>query len=613
MAGRSSISIGFVGLSRFTIRACRSHKLLPVQIPRDRCRRFCAGSEKVTGDGKKGGGRSWGSFAAVGLVSAGLVSAGAVVQSGGYSKAVERAEIVTTSVKRACRSFWVLGKVAVDYKRTIFLHKSTEQYKEELSKCHRRSAEELLRLCKKQAGVYIKAGQHISSLRPVIPAEYTDTLSCLCDKAPQSTLQDVERVFRDDTGMEMKDVFEDFDPVPVGCASLAQVHKARLKQRSTQSQQLPEIVAVKVQHSWMSQHTESDLLAVEYVASVIELLFKGVQVKWILPVFRSNLDTELDFRSECANLKRCAHNFRNDVDIRVPELVEHLCSKRVLTMEFIDGVKIDDRKALVEQGIDPTKVAQSVTKLFGEMIFLHGFVHCDPHPGNMLVQKVTGGRSGRNYNLVVLDHGLYRDISSDSRKIYCSLWEAMVLQDKKKLDEVSREMGVGKYAKLFPLIFTMRSIDSKVRLGDRMSSEERTRVRSELGIPGFTKDDFDLVEIMTFIEKIPRDLLFIIRTQNLVRALCSDLGLLPRERFRIYARLAAEGNVHEHEDLLDSRRLRLSNLLKKWLRGIQFEVHMFVIEVALWLYTIMPRALTIFKYDMDELSPSPAKTVYTGV
>uniref|UniRef100_A0A7S4NHC3 ABC1 atypical kinase-like domain-containing protein n=1 Tax=Guillardia theta TaxID=55529 RepID=A0A7S4NHC3_GUITH len=609
MSHRSPFSTGFVGMLRFPVRACKDQALFHAHTSRHRCRYFSAGGEKANG----GGGKAWKSFAGAGLVSVGLVSAGVIVQSGGYKKAAERVEIVTTSVTRACRSFWVLGKVAVDYKRTIFLYKSTDQYKEELSKCHRRSADELLRLCQKQAGVYIKAGQHISSLRPVIPAEFTDTLSCLCDKAPQSTLQDVERVFRDDIGMEMSDVFEDFDPVPVGCASLAQVHKARLKKRSALPEQFPETVAVKVQHSWMSQHTESDLLAVEVVAAVIELLFKGVQVKWILPVFRSNLDTELDFRSECANLKQCAYNFRNDVDIRVPLLVEHLCSKRVLTMEFIEGVKIDDKEKLIQQGIDPTKVAQSVTKLFGEMIFLHGFVHCDPHPGNMLVQKVTNGRTGRNYNLVVLDHGLYREISSESRKTYCTLWEAMVLQDKRKLDEVSMEMGVGKYAKLFPLIFTMRSIDSKVRLGERMSSEERTRVRSELGIPGFTKDDFDLVEVLTFIEKIPRDLLFIIRTQNLVRALCSDLGLRPRERFRIYARLAAEGNVHEHEDLLDSRRLRFSNLLRKWLRGIQFEVHMFFIEVALWCYTMLPRALTIFKYDMDELVPASAKTVYTGV
>jgi hypothetical protein len=84
-------------------------------------------------------------------------------------------------------------------------------------------------------------------------------------------------------------------------------------------------------------------------------------------------------------------------------------------------------------------------------------------------------------------------------------------------------------ARLSPLIFTMRAIDSRVKLGERMSKEERARVRDTLGVTGFSKDNFQLAQVLHFTERIPRDLLFIIRTQNLVRSLCQDLGFEPRQ------------------------------------------------------------------------------------
>mmetsp|Transcript_6341 Transcript_6341/g.14711 ORF Transcript_6341/g.14711 Transcript_6341/m.14711 type:complete len:288 (-) Transcript_6341:216-1079(-) len=270
-------------------------------------------------------------------------------------------------------------------------------------------------------------------------------------------------------------------------------------------------------------------------------------------------------------------------------------------MEFIDGIKVDDVPRLVESGFDPVDVANAVTNAFGEMIFSHGFVHCDPHPGNLLVRSMPTHRRGhdgeenaaegqksaavnapgrRPLQIVLLDHGLYREIEPELRLAYCKLWEAMVLQDKKMLAEVSVQMGVGDYAALFPIIFTSRSITSSKRLGDKLSKEERRSVAQDLGLRG--EKGFDFRQLLVFVESLPRDLLFIIRTQNLVRALCSDLGYPARRRFRTYARLAANGTLltlsHSGSDPPPSFGLRV----RQWARWFSLEVRMLLLEAGLW-------------------------------
>jgi aarF domain-containing kinase len=241
---------------------------------------------------------------------------------------------------RGGRAALAVVRVAADYKVSLWgLDKGSTQYTQALEDCHSRAAEKVLQLCRTQAGVYIKAGQLLASLRPVVPRQYTDALAQLCDDAPQSLLHDVRRVFREDLGADMEQLFHHIDPEPIGCASLAQVHKAWLKGRDGGAGQM---VAVKVQHAWMSKHTQSDTLVMETAAGILELLFPGVEIRWLIPVFRRNLSSELNFLCEAANMQRCARNFAGDAGVRVPQLFERFTSRRVLTMEFIDGIKVND-------------------------------------------------------------------------------------------------------------------------------------------------------------------------------------------------------------------------------------------------------------------------------
>jgi len=180
--------------------------------------------------------------------------------------------------------------------------------------------------------------------------------------------------------------------------------------------------------------------------------------------------------------------------------------------------------------ISPTKVAKALIELFGEMVFVHGFVHGDPHPGNILVSPQGHGK----FSLVLLDHGIYRELDQKFRLDYCQLWKALILLDTKKILELGEQFGVGKYAKYFPVIFTGRTLESKSALGTQMSSEEQRRLKEDLSSLGM--DD-----ISSFMEALPRDFYVILRTDGLLRSILGNLGAPRHVRLLTYAKCAIHG------------------------------------------------------------------------
>jgi len=176
------------------------------------------------------------------------------------------------------------------------------------------------------------------------------------------------------------------------------------------------------------------------------------------------------------------------------------------------------------------QVAKALIELFGEMVFVHGFVHGDPHPGNILVSPQGHGK----FSLVLLDHGIYRELDQKFRLDYCQLWKALILLDTKKILELGEQFGVGKYAKYFPVIFTGRTLESKSALGTQMSSEEQRRLKEDLSSLGM--DD-----ISSFMEALPRDFYVILRTDGLLRSILGNLGAPRHVRLLTYAKCAIHG------------------------------------------------------------------------
>ena len=221
---------------------------------------------------------------------------------------------------------------------------------------------------------------------------------------------------------------------------------------------------------------EGDLKTIETIVKMVSWLFPAFDFEWILPEFEENLLKELDFRIERKNSERADKFFadNNTKGVYIPKVHKELSSKRILVMEFIDGIKVTNIDGLKKLGLDPKEVTHKIIDLFSDQIFIHGnfnfqskyknyfsyfkyiifflgFVHCDPHPGNILVRKKEDSPE-----IVLLDHGLYRELDDNFRLNYCNLWKAIVLHDKENIEKYSKLLGAGEFSGLFSVMLTFK-------------------------------------------------------------------------------------------------------------------------------------------------------------
>ncbi|CAG8739412.1 17069_t:CDS:2, partial [Racocetra persica] len=385
---------------------------------------------------------------------------------------------------------------------------------------HLRVAKRLLKLCRLHTGA-----QHLASLTFIVPREYTETLSVLQDRAPYRGMDDVKKIFAEEfNGLSPEDVYSEFDKIPIAAASLAQVHKAKTKDGRE--------VAVKIQYPDVSRLFHVDIWTMQSMSNLISFFFPEFELTWIITEFKQNLISEFDFLREARNGELTKERFKHRApELKIPNIIWELTTKRVLTMEFVHGIKINNIEKLKNLGVDPKWVRTVLLEVFAEMIFCHGVIHCDPHAGNALV---TISPITNKPQLVLLDHGLYRELSDEFRLVYCDLWKALILNDSKSLKKVADSLGVPQYIQFLPLIFTQRIPDSTTPLGEDMSPEERAMIQDQL-------KNIKLSDFFDFLESLPRDMLLVLRTINIVRGIHRQLGGKPMESFRMNAQFAIRG------------------------------------------------------------------------
>lgn len=211
--------------------------------------------------------------------------------------------------------------VAADYQWTLWTGGDK-------SKCHKRCAERVLSTLEKLGGIYVKWGQHLSSMVYILPLEWTTTLSRLQDRCEvASSEHDIRSTFRQDfcKNQDIDDVFEEFDFAPIGVASLAQVHKAKLRSSG-------EWVAVKVQHPFVDEFCRLDIDTVSWIFGTIQKLFPDFGFHWVAEDMRESLPQELDFRYEAANAEKVVQQFAGEkTALVIPKVL--WASKRMLCME----------------------------------------------------------------------------------------------------------------------------------------------------------------------------------------------------------------------------------------------------------------------------------------
>ncbi|KAI1319353.1 hypothetical protein EDD11_004219 [Mortierella claussenii] len=429
---------------------------------------------------------------------------------------------------------------------------TSDTYKAERKLVHQRCADRILRLCRLNTGIYCKAGQHVASLTYIVPPEYTDTLSVLQDRAPYKSMKEVERVFQEQFGKGPLDLFREFDPKPMAAASLAQVHRAVTMDGR--------LAAVKVQYNDVSRLFKTDMWTMQTLSSMVGWLFPEFELGWIVDEFRDNLTSEFDFTNEARNGEATKERFKNRSDFYVPEIYWDLSTKKILTMEFIDGVKVNDLDGLKSLGVSPKWVRTALLEVFAEMIYQHGVVHCDPHAGNILITK---NKVNGKCQFVLLDHGLYRTLDETFRFNYCQMWRALILNDNSLLDRASTNVGIPQqYIEFIPLIFIQRPANSGQKIGEGMTVEQRKEVRSSM-------KNVTMANVFEFLEVLPRDMLLVFRTINLTRGIHKQLGGDNVERFHINAMYATKGVWSETRDEEEKRRRkreqrRLDRLNGRW-------------------------------------------------
>jgi ubiquinone biosynthesis protein len=236
---------------------------------------------------------------------------------------------------------------------------------------------------------FIKLGQLLSTRPDFIQPDYLDELAKLQDSVPPFSYEEVQQIFREECGRDPEELFEYFDTTPMAAASIGQVHQARLStdQLEGRADQHRDVV-VKVQRPDIENLIAVDLEILAHLARLMEEHLEEVQghrPTAIVHEFARSLSREIDFTIELANIQRFAHQFEDNPTIHVPDVFPPLSTERLLVLERVDGIKASEVDTLKEQGYDLSLIAERGANLVMEQIFVHGFFHADPHPGNIFI------------------------------------------------------------------------------------------------------------------------------------------------------------------------------------------------------------------------------------
>ncbi len=296
---------------------------------------------------------------------------------------------------RLIRASWTFGIIMFSYLWQLLLQKlfGEKRLAKRWERIHERNAKRLYKGCVKLRGVYIKMGQVLSIMGTFLPAPFMRELEKLQDQVPPQPYKTVQRAVREALGDTPEALYKTFDQSPVAAASLGQVHSATTHEG--------EHVAVKVLYPNVKTIIRVDLRVIGWCMAVYKRFMPVGQLDRFLEQLRDMLERETDLAHEARCIERMTANFEDDPDVLFPAVHADLSSATVLTMTFMDGVKISDKGALERLELKPEEVADKLIKVFYKQVFYDRYFHADPHPGNFFVQRGDEGQ----VRLVVLDLG----------------------------------------------------------------------------------------------------------------------------------------------------------------------------------------------------------------
>ena len=539
--------------------------------------------------------------------------------------------------------------MAVDYKINF---RPDPWIGDSVADLHSRSAKRVFELLRNNGGLYLKIGQAIAMQSAILPPEFQKMFARMFDDASQNDWKEVEKVIREDFGKSVEEVFGvSFSGDPSkgvmertarASASVAQVHWARLEDGRE--------VAIKIQKKEIARQVGWDLWAFRVVTRIYTWWF-DLPLYHLVPYVAERLMLETDFENEARNAGMMRERIQGEPRLRdrvyIPKVYPELSSKRVMTAEWIEGIRLWDKEGITNSwyggwregspgtgrpldspkqsvvqkvspshpddeklkpdrdawrgpsksgglGLNLTTVMQTMVDLFSAQIFLWGLVHCDPHPGNIFIRRKPNGKP----ELVLIDHGLYIHMNPKFRKQYALFWRSLMTFDNDTIAHITKdEWGINA-----PDIFASATLMRPYEGGDgktmneirNMSKKEHQQQQFEMQ----QKMKSGIRDVLSNQEKFPQELIFIGRNLRIVQGNNQFLGS-PVNRIKITG-LWASRALAESKDATWQERWR------EYGRHVLFRTVLLTTDV--WFYwTKLKQLLGLGKGMDDEIEESMRK------
>ncbi|KAI5242644.1 ABC1-domain-containing protein [Aureobasidium subglaciale] len=525
-------------------------------------------------------------------------------------------------VTRSARTFKTGLVVALDYKINF---RANPPFADSVADVHHRSAERLFHLLRNNGGLYLKIGQAIAMQSAILPPEFQKMFATMFDDAPQNAWEDVRQVIREDFGKEVEEVFGvSFDAPQAtngimertarASASVAQVHWARLPDGRE--------VAIKIQKREIERQVGWDLWTFKVVSKIYTWWF-DIPLYSLVPYISERLMLETDFLNEANNANEMRDLVQNEPRLRgkvyIPQVYRELSSRRVMTAEWIEGVRLWDKEGIeatwhggwrkgspgaggellppptnLQPSSDPNDeklkpnrdgwrgpsgkgglglnykpVMETMVSLFSAQMFLWGLVHCDPHPGNIFIRRLPNGKP----ELVLIDHGLYIRMSPEFRHDYALFWKSLMTFDNETIARIVKGWGINS-----PDLFASATLMRPYTGGDNSTSESIKKLtkaeQKQRAYEMQMQMRNGIREILGDEKKWPQELIFIGRNLRIVQGNNQFLGS-PVNRIKITGLWASRA-------LTEQPHLTISQRWKYYANHLVFRVVLVGTDVWFW-------------------------------
>jgi len=374
-------------------------------------------------------------------------------------------------------------------------------------------------------GVMIKLGQFLSTRADVLPQEITSELSGLQDEVPAESFAAIRPIVEGEYQTTIPQKFKQFAKQPIAAASLGQAHRAILLEVDARKVGFQNVV-VKVQRPDIDKIIETDLAAVKRVAGWIQKykpIAKRADVPALFREFAKTLYEEIDYQAEAQNAETFAENFKDRPGICVPRIVWSHCTERILVLEDVSAIKINDYEAITAAGIDRDEVAHRLLDTYLQQIFVDGFFHADPHPGNLFVAPVPQGdvhdpeRTG--WLLTFIDFGMVGRVPPNTKAGLREMLIGVGTRDSARVIQSYKMLG---------FLLPNADLDLIEQAGDQIFEQFWGRNMQELSqidyeeVREFSSEYRDLLYDMPI--QIPDDILYLGRCVAILSGMCTGLN-----------------------------------------------------------------------------------------